>query len=296
MKLLEEIVRNRCHPLDPLPTETAGNTCNLQGVKAVLFDIYGTLLISGSGDVGTATATDTAEALTQALQDAHYKGNLTEAGSAGKALLKKEVLEWHAASRANGIESPEVDIVRIWKKIIEFLRKDGLLEPAEIDIEPIRQLAVEYECRVNPTWPMPNGLSTLRALKERGYVLGIVSNAQFYTPLLFSAFFKQTVEEIGFDPDCCIWSYKELEGKPSPRLFPKAGKHLKQKYGITPKETLYVGNDMLNDIYTANRAGCQTALFAGDRRSLRLRENDERCKDLRPDAVITELNQLTEML
>jgi putative hydrolase of the HAD superfamily len=125
---------------------------------------------------------------------------------------------------------------------------------------------------------------------------GIVSNAQFYTPLLFSAFFDQTLEEIGFDTDCCIWSYRELKAKPSSDLFPKAEKYLKRNHGIKLSETLYVGNDMLNDIYTASQSGCKTALFAGDRRSLRLRKEDERCMDLKPDAVITALNQLADLL
>ena len=36
----------------------------------------------------------------------------------------------------------------------------------------------------------------------------------------------------------------------------------------------------------------KTALFAGDERSLRLRENDSRCKDLSADVVITDLIQV----
>ena len=135
-----------------------------------------------------------------------------------------------------------------------------------------------------------------RCLKERGFVMGIVSNAQFYTPLLFRAFFEQTLEDIGFDPDCCIWSYKELKAKPSDDLFPKAEKHLKRNHGVRLSETVYVGNDMLNDIYCAHNAGCKTVLFAGDRRSLRMRETDERCIDLKPDAVITSLGHLPDLI
>ncbi len=296
MKPLEEIVRSLSSPLEPLPTDTEARPDTIEDVKAVLFDVYGTLFVSGSGDVGTAAATDSAEALAQALSAAHFKGDLDRAGEAGKEILKSEVLEWHAASKKAGVAFPEVDITKVWKKVIEKLRAKGLLEPPEIDIEPIRNLAMEYECRVNPVWPMPGCLETLRTLKEQGFTLGIVSNAQFYTPLLFSAFFELAVEEIGFDPDCCIWSYKELQGKPSDDLFPKAEKYLKRNHGIRLGETVYVGNDMLNDIYSAGKAGCRTVLFAGDRRSLRLREKDERCIDLRPDAVITSLDQLIEVL
>ena len=53
---------------------------------------------------------------------------------------------------------------------------------------------------------------------------------------------------------------------------------------------------MLNDIWTASQAGLKTALFAGDQRSLRLRETDDRCQGLEPDVVITELNQLVHIL
>ena len=51
---------------------------------------------------------------------------------------------------------------------------------------------------------------------------------------------------------------------------------------------------MLKDVYPANHFGMKTALFAGDKRSLKWREDDERCKDLLPDLIITSLSQLKE--
>jgi putative hydrolase of the HAD superfamily len=64
--------------------------------------------------------------------------------------------------------------------------------------------------------------------------------------------------------------------------------------GLKPAASLYVGNDMLNDIYPAKQLGFQTALFAGDTRSLRLRPDDPRCANLSADLVLTELSQLIE--
>lgn len=296
MKTFEDIVLKNCPPLAPLPTDMEAHLGKLEGIKAVLFDVYGTLFVSGSGDVGTAAATDTAEALTQALVVSGFQGELEQAGQIGKDMLKAEILEWHKAGREAGADFPEVEITKVWKKIVDALRNTETLKAPEADFDQIRRLALEYECRVNPVYPMPGCIELLRKLKERGVPLGIVSNAQFYTPLLFSAFFKQTVEDIGFDPDCCVWSYKELKAKPSEDLFPKAGKFLQKNHGIALSETVYVGNDMLNDIYTAQKAGCKTILFAGDQRSLRLRETDERCKDLKPDAVITNLSQMSELM
>jgi len=290
MNPLEEVILQNCPPLAPLPTGVEPKLNKLGPVKAVLFDVYGTLFVSGSGDVGTAAATDTAEALTQALAASGFEGDLEQAGQLGKERLKTEILAWHKAGREAGIDFPEVEISAIWKKVIDSLFH------ADASPDQIHRLAVEYECRVNPVFPMPASLETIHRIRDGGRVLGIVSNAQFYTPLLFSAFFGQTVEECGFGPECCIWSFEELKAKPSEALFPKVGKFLREKHNIELDETVYVGNDMLNDIYCAKQAGCKTVLFAGDQRSLRLRENDERCLAIQPDAVITSLLQLLEIL
>ena len=61
-------------------------------------------------------------------------------------------------------------------------------------------------------------------------------------------------------------------------------------------EAVYVGNDMLNDVWAASEAGLRTAWFAGDSRSCRPREDDSRCRGLVPDVVLTSLMQLPECL
>jgi putative hydrolase of the HAD superfamily len=55
-----------------------------------------------------------------------------------------------------------------------------------------------------------------------------------------------------------------------------------------------VGNDIFNDILPAAAEGFQTALFAGDRRSLRLRSEDARCAGVQPDLVITDWRQIIQ--
>jgi putative hydrolase of the HAD superfamily len=67
-----------------------------------------------------------------------------------------------------------------------------------------------------------------------------------------------------------------------------------EKMGMSAHSVLYIGNDMLNDIYPAKKAGFRTALFAGDARSLRLRENHPKCKDLSADIIITDLIQILD--
>ena len=256
--------------MPPLPTGTEARLNKLQGVKAVLFDVYGTLFVSGSGDVGTAAATNTAEALTQALVVAGYEGEMEQAGMIGKEMLKAVILEWHQAGHEAGTDCPEVEITKVWKKIIDTLRHTETLKAGETDFDQLRRLAVEYECRVNPVFPMPGCLETIRQIKEHGLALGIVSNAQFYTPLLFPAFFGQTVEKCGFDPECCVWSYKELKAKPSAALFPKAGKFLRKNHGNglcgqrhAERHLLRQGGGL------PNRAVCRRPAVAADARKRR---------------------------
>jgi len=59
---------------------------------------------------------------------------------------------------------------------------------------------------------------------------------------------------------------------------------------------LYVGNDVRNDVAPARSCGCRTALFAGDRRSLRERSDEPDCAGVRADVTLTALEQLPRVL
>ena len=143
--------------------------------------------------------------------------------------------------------------------------------------------------------PMPHLKETLDACRNHRLLMGIISNAQFYTPYLFEWFLNNPIPDLGFHSDLVLLSYEFGCAKPSPLLFNKAAKSLKAM-SIPRKAVLFVGNDMLNDMYPAKQTGFKTALFAGDKRSLRLREDDPRCENLSPDLVLTDLTQLFEFI
>jgi putative hydrolase of the HAD superfamily len=262
-------------------------------VRAVLFDVYGTLFISGSGDIGILDKARSGEALRNALIDAGCSGDLDAAAALGGDLLMKHIRLSHAASRAQGIEYPEVEIRDIWAATMAEISGQININTSNMVLE---RLAVAYECRVNPVWPMPGYKALFEAVTASRRPMGIVSNAQCYTPLLFPALMNRTLDEPGFDADLCVWSYREGCAKPSTRLFRRVQEKLERKYGIAASETVYVGNDMLNDMFTAASTGMQTVLFAGDRRSLRWRTGDQRVTGIQPDAVITHLSQLADPL
>jgi putative hydrolase of the HAD superfamily len=284
-------IHERSFPLEPKPTGMTERLTPLTGVRAVLFDVYGTLFISGSGDISIASDMSNQRALMEALQVSGFSGLLDDTGAKGSKGLLQAIRRTHAKRREQGCAFPEVDIREEWQAGLTSLKKAGVLE-GHINADAVQRVSVEYECRVNPVWPMPDMEETLQGLQEQDLLLGIVSNAQFYTLLMFPAFFERTHEASGFVPDLCAWSFQVLEAKPSTKMFHHVIEHLAKQFGIAQHETVYVGNDMLNDIWTASQCGLKTALFAGDQRSLRLREDDPGCAGLEPDVVITKLSQL----
>ena len=188
----------------------------------------------------------------------------------------------HRQKKAEGTDFPEVDIVEIWRQVLG----SGL--PAGFSVEAF---AIDYEFMANPVYPMPHLMETLGALGDRGVIMGIISNAQFFTPLLFPWFLGKPLAALGFIPDLVFFSHDQGVAKPSPRLFQMAV-HRLEGLNIAPQEVLYVGNDMRNDILPASGMGLATALFAGDARSLRMRADHRACVALEPDLVVTDLAQL----
>ncbi len=277
------------HPLTPIPTGFPARISPMQP-RAMIFDIYGTLLISAAGDVGPDSAKDDEQAFLQALVDGGWDPALVH--EKGTSLLQEEIHTVHREKRAQGVRFPEIDILQVWHRVLIRL---GLLTEGEnrIIIKRIRLTALSYECRTNPVWPMPGLLETLTGLLARGFLFGILSNAQFYTPILFETLCNQSLTELGFDPKLCLFSYREGEGKPAPNLFSRLNRRLSAR-GIKSSEVLYVGNDMLKDIHPAAEIGWKTALFAGDERSLRLREDEPCLHDVQPTLVIDDLRQLVD--
>src|SRR4029079_8015250 len=168
----------------------------LPGVRAVLFDLYGTLFISGSGGVTAPKADGRPEALDLAFTNAGLVVHSDDAGRIGVELLDENIRSDHAAARERGKEFPEVDIVDIWFRVARALADGKLLDEAPTE-EQVRLFSVEVECTTNPVWPMPGLKETLLALNSAGISLGVISNSQFITPLLFDALLDATLPDLG---------------------------------------------------------------------------------------------------
>jgi putative hydrolase of the HAD superfamily len=268
-------------PLLPVPTGLKPAGSLSEPLECILFDIYGTLFISGSGDIGVARENMPSAAKLETLLDEY---GISRPAETLLADYYQHIDDEHGVLRQKGVDVPEVNIEDIWRRVL------AIDEP-----EHVKNFAAEFEMIVNPVFPMPHLAKVLAALKARSMVIGLISNAQFYTPYLFRWFLDADLAELGFDENLILFSFQVGHAKPSPVLFETAVGNLMDQ-DIAPSATLYVGNDMLNDIYAAHNCGFQTALFAGDRRSLRLRKQEPRCRDLKPNLVVTDLEQLLKFV
>nr|WP_319266960.1 HAD family hydrolase [uncultured Draconibacterium sp.] len=286
--------------LQPIPTTFCPNlkTDSKEKIKAVIFDIYGTLLISSSGDIDQASLNKDNMRAAMEAGGFDFADCKEEACSFLLNQLQEQVKEQHEALKTKGHPYPDVDIFKVWQGMFEAAQNKGLLKLS--GNESWSDTIMVFELLSNRVYPMPGMKEVLLEIKKMGIPIGIVSNAQFYTPIIMNYFLTgefSTDHHINlFEEDLSVYSYKELRAKPDTALFEKFIPILNSKYNIEPSETIFVGNDMLKDVYTATKAGLRTVLFAGDERSLRLREDDERVKGMFPDFIINDLQQLTKII
>ena len=271
MSPLAELVRESLRPLPVAPTGLSPKLPRLNGIRAVVFDLYGTLLVSAAGG--------------EPAHEADTTGN--PAGF--EAAFWDSVRARQERKRDAGIVYPEVDVREVWAEVFGKFG-EPVAEAAELE-----ERALRHECQVNPVWPMPNAEFILDALHVGGFLLGIISNAQFYTLPVMEGLFGKDLDGLGFHPRLRVFSFEVGEGKPSPRLFSRLSEEA-ATLGVAPEEILYIGNDFHKDILPAREAGFRTALFAGDSRSLRLGGVPKEEAVATADAVLTDLAQIRKIL
>ena len=287
--------------LKPMPTLLKPFVRKDPAIKAFVFDVYGTLLISASGDIDESVfSTDN---IKQAFSVSNIR--MSESVKDQAALLtdlleqfRQSVKDNHSRTRTEELPYPEVDILKIWQDILlSHGKKNELVFNGQLCI---KCFIFVFEVLSNRIYPMPGMKEILSRLADKQYPMGIISNAQFYTPVIMNYFLHDTITEeeavAPFDPDLTIFSYKYMRSKPDMYLFELLKDQCQRKYGLYADEILFVGNDMFRDIYPAVLAGFKTALFAGDTKSLRLRQEKPELKKIVPDYIITDLMQLLTIM
>ena len=124
-------IQKYIHPLKPIPTSTspAGNLHH--DIEGILFDIYGTLFISGSGDISLAGQHSPRMEKIKILLAKHAL-HFTARELLDR--LHETIKARHEELRNRGVDFPEVKIDRIWQQVL----------PAESQVN-VKQFAAEFE-------------------------------------------------------------------------------------------------------------------------------------------------------
>lgn len=294
--LLLNRIKDLTHPLSPIPTAYDNKLTPLNGVRCIAFDFYGTMFISGVGDIGIDknNKEESIGIIEQALRQSGFAIANKKAGKRAKKLFEQKIKSHKAAARRNGVDHPEADIRVIWKDVLQKLTAENYINGTLTEAE-VQRFAIEYEFRMNEVWPFPGLASLLQSLVDSKQTLGIISNSQFYTPLTFEAFLGERPEAFGFESNLLVWSFKTGYKKPSQHFYSLFLQSARQR-DISPKEILYIGNDLHKDIYPANALGMKTALFIGDKRSIRHEANEHKREQYKPDIIIDDLMQIQKCL
>jgi len=208
-------------------------------VRAVIFDVYGTLLQMQppAGDV---------EGAWQELFLESYQEKSPLDLEALALRCTEIVAEDHAAARKLGIRYPEV----CWPSVMA--RALGVGEVSEDLI--CRHAALRHAVTL-----APGAQEFLSACHERGLALGIASNAQPYTLHELSAALGEPWERV-FDPQLSFWSFQHGFSKPDPHVFRILAARLESRR-ISPDSVLMIGDRPDNDIAPAIAAGFQAWLL-----------------------------------
>ncbi len=212
-------------------------------IRAIIFDIYGTLLQIG---LQPADASERWEFLWQDMLADAARLSLEDFAAACAKVMEHE----HAAAYERGVANPEIFWPDVAKEVLPELAR---LNEADLDEFLFRQAQLWHTIKL-----APNAAKVLAQLHKTQLPLGLASNCQPYTLRELDA----ALSAIGltcniFMSRLCFYSFQHGFSKPNPKVFQWLGEHL-QVLGISSAETLMVGDFLDNDIAPAQAAGWQT--------------------------------------
>jgi FMN phosphatase YigB (HAD superfamily) len=292
----------------PEPAKARRHLVRLPGVRAVLWNVYGTLLSIAGGEIWFNHPQPFAMqvALDKTLQEfrmwhamSRKPGQPAEqlAGLYEQALLKQKMAAGGGRERL-----PEVSSYRLWEAVIKLLTQ----KEYRFDVnfygslnEFAHKVAYFFHSCLQGTAAYPGAADALQQVKSRGLLQGLLADAQPFTPLQLQRGLATRDAAIRLEDlvdDNIRFLSCEIEGrKPSERFFRKVQAAIREQ-GLEPEEILHIGNSMTRDLIPARRIGFRTALYAGDKNSLQATPEQLKDPTSRPDVLLTDLSQLAEVI
>lgn len=292
------------------PAKARPYSAELPGIRAVTWDIYGTLLQVADGrmEFDPEPEIRLQVALEKTIHEFNMWNSMTRKPGAPWEYMLQQYRDTLTNERLSGGGSirrgdlPHVSLAKVWVVLIERLQqkeyqydvtKHGSVEHFA------EKVAFFFHSALQGTAAQENALRALRFISRRGLVQGLLSDAQPFTLLqLVRALQAQgKVPPIRrlLQPELLVLSCALGVRKPSPSLYTDMAERLARN-GISPAEVLHVGSRLADDLVSAKRAGFRTALFAGDTASVDAPKETLRDPESRPDRLVTNLAQIARLV
>lgn len=276
-------------------------------VRAVMWNVYGTLLAVPGGELWFEHPTDfvTDAAFDKTIQEFKMWQSMSRKPGAPAAYMRElytKALTALKMAGSGGEKYPEVQSERVWDDIVKKLgQKEYTFDVIQYGpvTEFVRKVAYFYHASIQGYGAYPGAADALRMTAEAGRVQGLLADGQVFTPAQLLKAIRE--QDPGFDvgayfpPDLRFLSAERKARKPSDTIFRAAVEALTAR-GLKPADVLHVGSSIARDIAPAKKHGMRTALFAGDKASLAATAEQLKDPATRPDVLLTELPQIADVI
>ncbi len=294
-------------PPVPKPAKARPHLVRLPQIRCVLWNIYGTLVCIPGGEVWFEHPQPfvMSVALDKMVQE--FKMWMSMSRRPGKASdylaeMYKQVLINLSSVPGGESRRPEIPSDRLWEAIIKkLLQKDYKFDTGFYGSlnEFSRKVAYFFHSSLQGTVCYPEAAAALQYVKGRGLAQGLFADAQCFTKVQLQRGLVAQDSTASCDillrEDLDVLSFEVGSRKGSLPMMEKV-KEVLSAHSLTPEDVLHVGSRIPLDLVPARRLGMRTALFVGDRDAVQATPEQLREAISRPDVLLTELSQITEVV
>lgn len=292
---------------EPVLPRARPHLTRLPGIRAVLWNVYGTLLCISEGELKFELDNDfiMEVALEKTIHEFKMWNSMSRKPGQPSAYMREiyqKGLNDMRLAPSPGERFPEIRSEILWQKIVDKLfQKEYKFDAGFYGSlnEYAKKIAYFFHASLQGTACYPGASEALRTVADKGLAQGLLADGQCFTIVQLLRGLQR--QEDGFELNAVIPSSNRWIScehgcrKPSETFFRIAVNAFRGQ-GIDPHETLLVGSSLARDIAPAKRVGMRTALFAGDRTSLAATPDQLKDPQNRPDVLLTELSQIGEIV
>lgn len=276
----------------------------IDGVRMVLWDVYGTLLRTTGG--AFCLIPNPRTPLEVALEKTIHEFNMWNSmyrkpGPPWQSMIS-QYTEYHrrlsmAATKRNG-DLTDPDLVDIWEAIISRLfDKDYAYDESFYgDLRQFSEkVAYFFHSSMQGVEARPAAVQAMQDLHAIDVRQGLLADGQSFTfvQLLRALTEQGTLPRLAdlFHPDAVLFSHQLGTRKPSRSLFELTAARLRAA-GFQPEEVLHISCRLKTDLVPAKTVGMRTALLAAEQAGLEAPPQLLKDSATRPDRLLTDLRQV----